>query len=522
MDHMADRLGTATTTVLSTPTHPAPAPTGCGRVQRIGRVPMRFARRTPLARVPRAWIHLLAVSVLGLALWFFYGSAAVNQDTMQHLGWGRDLAGGQLPNYRQPLAPTPHPLMVVGLGAAALVGDSFAYAVAVGTAYVALAVLLWCVLMLGWRLFSPEVGVLAVAILLLSGEIALRGVTGQVDVAAAALVLAALLVEISERRRAELVLVLLLMAGLLRPEAWLVSGAYWLYWMREGRSGPSIRQTALAFGAPVLWVLSDLVVTGDPVFSARLTHGVTEALDVPTGIEEVPSVLRSGMDRMLGPVMLIPATAGLVIAVMLLRERVLIPAGLAIAWLAGFVGLGLVGLPLLERFLFLPGALLSTFAVFALVGHFRHGSGRLRWGWAVCGLAVLALVAARDVPRRAEDVWRVRAETRRESNAIRDLRALAAMGVASPTVERCGRLVLPNNQPAPWVAQAFDVSQADVVDGRGLSEARGAYLWPAGRDADALIHNPFYGATSARRALPRDARLVASERSWSLYEFGCP
>ena len=50
----------------------------------------------------------------------------------------------------------------------------------------------------------------------------------------AALVIGAVLLEARHRKRGYAVLVLLAVAGLLRPEAWLLSGLYVLYIWRDG------------------------------------------------------------------------------------------------------------------------------------------------------------------------------------------------------------------------------------------------------------------------------------------------
>ena len=80
------------------------------------------------------------------------------------------------------------------------------------------------------------------------------------------------------------VLVLLALAGLLRPEAWAFSGLYWLYCRcacrqradtsRAQRASSRCRLTLLAAAAPLLWVASDLLITGDAavVADAHQTH----------------------------------------------------------------------------------------------------------------------------------------------------------------------------------------------------------------------------------------------------------
>src|SRR5207245_1888525 len=86
--------------------------------------------------------------------------------------------------------------------------------------------------------------------------------------------LGALLAESQRRRAGVPVLALLALAGLLRPEAWAFSGIYWLYLVRGRAPGAPAGQlagvTLLAVSAPLVWVLSDLAITGEPLWS--LTH----------------------------------------------------------------------------------------------------------------------------------------------------------------------------------------------------------------------------------------------------------
>src|SRR5262249_42070765 len=75
------------------------------------------------------------------------------------------------------------------------------------------------------------------------------------DIAFAALVLGALLVEARSPRAGAPVLALLAVAGLWRPEAWVLSGAYALYlWPALEDRRARVRALALAASAPALWL----------------------------------------------------------------------------------------------------------------------------------------------------------------------------------------------------------------------------------------------------------------------------
>ena len=87
---------------------------------------------------------------------------------------------------------------------------------------------------LGQQLFSWQVGLLAALIVATRQPFLNYGIRGYVDLVAIALVVWAGVLEARRPRRGWPVLVLLGLAGLLRPEAWLYAGAYWL-WLLPSR-----------------------------------------------------------------------------------------------------------------------------------------------------------------------------------------------------------------------------------------------------------------------------------------------
>ena len=63
---------------------------------------------------------------------------------------------------------------------------------------------------------------------------------------------------------------MLALAGMLRPEAWLLTGLYFL-WMAWPATWPQrFRYAALAAIGPLVWAGTDWIVTGDPLFSLHL------------------------------------------------------------------------------------------------------------------------------------------------------------------------------------------------------------------------------------------------------------
>jgi hypothetical protein len=172
---------------------------------------------------------LLAILAGAVVLRVASGVGFANYDTLYALVWGQQAARGETPQYGIPVAPTPHPL-VEALGALlAPLGPRAAEHVTVALGFLALAACGWGVYRLGALWFNRAVGAVAAAVLLTRMPTLSYGVRAYVDLPYLALVLGAVVVETRRPRAGAPVLALLAAAGLLRPEAWVFSGGYWLY-----------------------------------------------------------------------------------------------------------------------------------------------------------------------------------------------------------------------------------------------------------------------------------------------------
>ena len=110
----------------------------------------------------------LAVLAGAIALRLVITVGFANYDTQYSLVWGQQLARGQTPSYKLPLAPTPHPLLeLLGVILAPL-GASATVTIVVALAYLALASLGYLVYRLGASWFSWPVGLAAAALILSS------------------------------------------------------------------------------------------------------------------------------------------------------------------------------------------------------------------------------------------------------------------------------------------------------------------------------------------------------------------
>lgn len=466
----------------------------------------------------------VAIAGLGTAAWLYLGGGYPNFDAAYAVVWGDQLVEGSLPDYAVEYAPTPHPLATTLGALAALVGDERAYDMLAVAAYVSFAALVWGVYALGRKCYSWRAGLLAALIVATSFTILSRTAASYFDTLTAALIVLAGVLE-AHGRRGVPVLVVLAVAGLQRPEAWLMAAGYWLYLAPAAEVPQRIRLAALAAAAPVLWATVDLIVTGDPIFSFSGTRAAAHWADGGGGAPPVLSVTAEGLREILRLPVLLGGAVGALLALAFLRGRSRVPLALLIAGVVSFVGLGVAGLPLLNRFLFLPAAALAIFFGVAALGWLDQPelgassvrARRLRAAWIVGGAALLLVLIA-SVPAQVDRLQGLRDEVRLRVRAVDDLRAFADSRPAGTVLRRCERVYLPNEQLIPILSYALDRTPRDVVPAPAREPRRGAYFEPRAelRAANVFFFRGHAGPPASARFGP-----VAESRYWTVRARGC-
>jgi hypothetical protein len=482
-----------------------------------------------MARIRFAAGVLVGAAVLRLVA----GPGLVNYDTLYELVWGRQLAHGTLPDLDVAIAPTPHPLATLGaivlsplssLKSAGLHGEPAATAVVAG-AFISLALLGWVVFALGRAWFNAAAGALAAAIVLTRVPVLDFGARAYVDIPYLVLVLGALLVETRRPRSGVAVLALLALAGLLRPEAWLFSAAY-LAWLlapglRSASRGGGPRRAAgwsdaaplvlLAATAPLLWVLHDLLLTGDPLHSLTGTRDNAALLGRVTGLQHVPATLPRRLGEILREPVLIAAAGGGLLALAWRRDRrVRLGAGAGLVAVAAFCVLAAAGLPIITRYLLPVAAVLAIFAGAGVFGWLDLLAGPARSRWAAFGaLALVVLVVfvpdqARRIERLGDALSTQGAIQRRLGDAVRG-------GLP------CDPLTVPNRRPIPLLALWLERDPGAIVDAHATAPARGTYVVP---HTPAVARDYILDRRDRdRRVAPRPAafRAVRANDAWEVW-----
>src|SRR6266480_607332 len=202
-------------------------------------------------------------------------------DSFYALLWGRDLLHLHMPDFQVYRGPTEHPLAIAFGALCSLFGQGGARLMVAGSIASFVAVVAGSY-RLGRLCFGPVVGVLAALLVLSRFFVENLAAQGYLDISYVALIVWATVLEVQRPRRGTIVFLMLAAAGLLRPDAWLLSGIYWLWccWGPGGAHGrrTRLRYLALAASAPVIWILTDAIVTGHPFYSLSSTAGLAQQL----------------------------------------------------------------------------------------------------------------------------------------------------------------------------------------------------------------------------------------------------
>jgi hypothetical protein len=453
-------------------------------------------RAAPRAQRLRSLGAPLAIAAGAVLLRVISGVGFANYDTLYALAWGGQLARGQAPAYGVQIAPTPHPLLEILGAVLSPLGPGAVADVAVAIGFLALGGCAWVIYRLGSEWFGWAAGGLAGLIFLTRVPVLSYGVRAYVDIPYVLLILAALLVESRRRRAGAPVLALLALAGLLRPEAWAFSTLYWLYlldWLpafaRAPETSPPVRTrgeiarlTLLAAAGPLVWLLSDLAITGDPLWSLTNTRHTAATLGRVSGIANVPEYIPRRIGEILRPPVLLGAGVGGILALLWLRRRALVGAAAGVLAVVVFAAFAAIGLPINTRYAFLAAAILCVFCGAGAFGWMRlqRGDPRRRWWMAGGALVLIALLAYAPAQYRSAD--RELDKLARQQSIEGDLLALVSDHAITL---RCGPVGVPNHAPIPLLALYLKTSPANIRSAQVGYISFGTYADPASREVEA-------------------------------------
>ncbi|HSZ68765.1 MAG TPA: hypothetical protein VK756_00225 [Solirubrobacteraceae bacterium] len=452
------------------------------------------------------WAKLaFALLCLAALVGYFAFPTYPTYDSFYALLWGRDLLHLHLPDFSVYRGPTEHPLAIAFGMLCSIFGQGGARLMVLGSigSFVTLVAGIYRLTRL---CFGALVAVLAALLMLTRLFDANLAAQGYLDLTYVALIVWATALEVQRPRRGTPVLALLALAGLLRPDAWVLAGAYWLWcvWPTLARAarggtgappGAAARQgagqedaageaasagaalsprrllayTALAASAPLIWVAVDTIVTGDPLYSLHSTAVLAAELERTQGFSAVLAATWRYAVRIDKLPVVVGGIAGALLALWLTPRRARVPLVVLALLLLVYVGEGAGGASVIDRYMLGSSALLLPFCALAIGGWslLRPGS-RLRRVWMAAGAALVLYGALAAVS--VTSLTNARTTLSYHDDFHEGLAAALHAPAVRAELARCPLLSLPDNKLIPDARWILDTTnQRDVV---ARSEAR--------------------------------------------------
>ncbi len=442
------------------------------------------------------WIAFAALCVGLLVLYVAYPTYP-NYDSYYTLLWARELWDGQLPVFDAFRAPTEHPLSILfsmfltpfGVGV-----DRFLVLCAMAS----VAALAAGVYQLAKLTFNRWVGLTAGLLLLVNWNLIFLAVRGYLDITYMALVVWAAVLEARRPRRGWPVLLLLALAGLLRPEAWVLCGLYglWMAWEHGFRrifTRRGIAWLAVSVVPTLIWLGVDFVVTGDPLFSLTHTSTLAEELGRTRGPLQIPFSTISYLRALDGTALFWAGLAGMLAVAVVVPKRLGMPFVLFAAGIGTFFMIGLGGFSVIDRYLMVAAVMLLIFAAFLLTGWTMLPAGWLRRAWALVAVAaavgVVVVAVDRVQPGSIDNDLTFRGQAHDDLVTV----------LETPEVQaalRCGPVWTPNHKLVPDIRWIIDAPASQVVPRSLLNEA----LFE--RNEDGTFRSDSPDRVTARREVP--------------------
>ena len=364
-------------------------------------------------------------------------------------------------------------------------------------------------------------------------------------------------------------LVLLALAGLIRPEAWLFSGAYVIYLAytrfkpgavdalkaaHRSKSGlaqvvaptrrdrvnrvllpiaHAVKQPAflwlvlLAASAPILWVLYDIVFAGDPLYSLTGTRDTVETLGRDTGLIDWIKFFPRRLGEILREPVLLGAAGGGVLTLWLLRDRARLGAVAGFLAAGAFALLAIAGLAIITRYAMLAAVILAIFCGAGVFGWMKLPREHPVRPWWMAFGAVVAVAFVVFAPGQFDRLSNLQDDIAVQEEIRDDLKAIADSGA---TDESCEPITVPNHRPVPLLALWLDRRPSEIVtavregedgDLERVESETGYFFDPASAKVEANFTLDPNDPGELTAPVPEGFAEVERNESWVLYA-RCP
>ena len=455
----------------------------------------------------RNGLILIAIAVAFAIFAFFFRPTYPNYDSYYTLLWGKDLAHGNLPDYDVFRPPTPHVLQT-WLAAILTIFDGISDRVLVAISIASYIGLLAILFRFTQILLGTLVAAAATLVVLTRTDLMFLTLRGTVDVPFLALIFGAALLELKQPRRGTAVILLLGLAGLLRPEAWAFAGCYFLWLVPGCDRNQLIKYALLTAAAPLIWVGWDLIVTGEPLYSLTKTREVAGEVARNRGLGDAITLIPDFIGGSEKVVNVAAGGLGALLAVYLLRRRAALPIAIALIGTFVFLLISAAGLSVIPRYMLIPSLILNLCVGVALAGWTLTPGPwpkRIAIGVAVIslGLIVFRLGDYKVDARKLGD----------QANFVKEQHETFQAVVHDPRMERlfdkptCNPITLPTHSSIPVLRYETGLPKRRVR--ASFEQSRPP------KHGILLVSRTFNWEPAAARSVVTPGRLTSDRRYWS-------
>jgi hypothetical protein len=387
------------------------------------------------ARWPQLAVPLAIVAGAGAiaSLWRLLSwPSAATVDAWAYAAWGQAVARAERPLFDLG-ATTPKPFAAFLGTLVSPLPPERAFGVLVALAVGALVAGLFAA---GYREAGPVAAAGAVVAFALGARFTPAIAAAYVDLVVAALVMASVALRGYWRIGA------FVLAGLLRPEAWVLAGIAG-FLETSGTLGRRLGAGAIsALVAPLLWILGDLALIGDPLGTLHWQsdrHAERTLGNVPWG--DVPGEIWTAVTNAGGAVLAVAGLIGLGLHYMRVRRRGpadAMPLVVTVTWLLLLVLETRFGVELNARYL-LPAVAVLALGCGLLVAPLIPGRMQVHSPWLPVGVSVAVLVlviATADLGRPGQTQVRRNEAIAESAATVRSVLSCGRLGTTRRTARR--------------------------------------------------------------------------------------
>jgi hypothetical protein len=252
-----------------------------------------------------------------------------------------------------------------------------------------------------------------------------------------------------------------MLGAMLRPEAWLLAGLYvvWAGWHATWRR--RIAFAAMAAAGPLIWALTDFLVTHNALYSFTGTSELADELGRNKGVGAVPQATWSFLIDLAKFPVVLGGIVGVLLALLLTPRRLVMPAVLFVCGVGTFALVGAGGLSVISRYLLVPSLIVMVLCGVAVGGFtMLRERSRIRRVWALGALALVVFGIGFTATRVS--VARLDSELSFRGDAHDAFMAL----IEQPAFKRglaCGPVWTPNHKLVPDTRWYLGLPEDQVI-----------------------------------------------------------